>query len=223
MSNVLTSPADTAPRTKGERTAARIREAALDLFSRLGFERVTMAGIAEAAEVSQPTLHYHFADKDQLWLSAMRDLGAVIAQEERLMRDARDATPLVKLRDAMRLFLAISWKHPALGRIVALEGMAGGERLNWLIDNLIGKRNQRLVNLARAAIAAGEVKDFPPEQIVILLQTGAVGAINLGPLMKANFNYDSGAPTARAAHEAMVVDALLGGLEIHNKRQEEHA
>ena len=36
---------------KGERTAARIREVALDQFSRLGFERVTMAGIAHAAGV----------------------------------------------------------------------------------------------------------------------------------------------------------------------------
>lgn len=213
MSNSFAAPSDAAPRTKGERTAARIREVALDLFSRLGFERVTMAGIAEAAEVSQATLHYHFADKDQLWRSAMQDLGAVIAEEERMLRAARDATPLTKLRIAMRLFLAISWKHPALGRIVALEGMAGGERLNWLIENLIGARNRRLVMLAREAIATGELKDFPPEQIIILLQAGAAGAINMAPLMKANFDYDSGTAKARAAHEDLVVDALLGGLE----------
>lgn len=213
MSNSFAMSADVAPRTKGERTAARIREVALDLFSRLGFERVTMGGIAEAADVSQATLHYHFADKDQLWRSAMQDLGAVIAEEERMLRAARDATPLTKLRIAMRLFLAISWKHPALGRIVALEGMAGGERLEWLIGNLIGPRNRRLVALAREAIAAGELKDFPPEQIIILLQAGAAGAINMGPLMRANFAYDSGTPQARAAHEELVVDALLGGLE----------
>ncbi len=111
---------------KGERTAARIREVALDQFSRLGFERVTLAGIAEAAEVSQPTLHYHFRDKDHLWRSAMLELAAVISDEERLLKAARDAPPLTQLRMAMRMFLEVSWRHPALGRIIALEGMAGG-------------------------------------------------------------------------------------------------
>ena len=35
-----------APARKGPQTAIRIREAALELFSRLGFERATMAEIA---------------------------------------------------------------------------------------------------------------------------------------------------------------------------------
>ena len=35
--------------TKGEATAARIRAVALDQFSQLGYERVTMGGIAKAA------------------------------------------------------------------------------------------------------------------------------------------------------------------------------
>ena len=58
---------------QGERTALRIREVALEQFSRLGFERVTMGGIAQEAGVSQATLHYHFEDKDQLWRAAMLD------------------------------------------------------------------------------------------------------------------------------------------------------
>lgn len=200
------------PRGKGARTALRIREAALDLFSRLGFERVTMAEIAEAAGVSQPALHYHFADKDALWRRAIADIGEVIAAEERLMDAARESSALEKLRIAMRQFLRISWKQPALGRIVALEGMAGGPRLDWLVETLIGPRNRRLVRLARAAIAAGDLKPYPPEHIVIMLQTGAVGAINLAPLMKANFGFDPSTPRARAAHEDMVIDGMMGGL-----------
>ena len=200
------------PLGKGERTAARIRDVALDQFSRLGFERVTMAGIAQAAMVSQPTLHHHFGDKDQLWRSAVLALSAVIAEEERLMAAAQDAPAIVQLRMAMRLFLQISWKHPALGRIVALEGMAGGERLDWLNTHLLGRRNRRLVELARAAIADGDLKPFRPEQIVVSLQAGAVGIINLGPLMQANFGIDPDTPASRAAHEALVLDGLLAGL-----------
>lgn len=207
------------PLGKGERTAARIREVALDQFSRLGFERASMAGIAEAAGVSQATLHYHFDDKDQLWRNAMLELAAVIAEEERLQAAARDATPLAQLRMAMRLFIELSWRHPALGRIVALEGMAGGERLAWLNEHLLGRRNARLAKLAARAIAAGSLKPFPPEQIVITLQAAAVGVINLAPLMREVFGADAHSPQDRAAHEHLILDALLGGLILDDKQE----
>jgi TetR/AcrR family transcriptional regulator len=205
-------PATVIPLGKGERTAARIREIALDQFSRLGFERVTMAGIAAAAGVSQPTLHHHFGDKNQLWRSAMLALSAVIAEEERLMSAAKDAPAVVQLRMAMRLFLEISWRHPALGRIVALEGMAGGARLEWLNMHLLGRRNRRLVKLARTAIADGDLKPFQPEQLIVSLQAGAAGIINLRPLMQVNFAVDPDTAEGREAHAALVLDGLFAGL-----------
>lgn len=211
----MTQAATATPVGKGERTAARIREAALEMFSRLGFERVMMAGIAAEAGVSQATLHYHFQDKAQLWRAAMLDLRAAVAEEERLLDAAlAGASPATQLREAMALFLKISWKHPALGRIVALEGMAGGERLDWLDAHLTGPRNRRLVRIARDAIEAGELKPFPAEQLVITLQAAGAGVINLAPMMKISFGVDPSAPGAREAHERLILDALLGGLMI---------
>lgn len=208
----LSSTATVVPLGKGERTASRIREIALDQFSRLGFERVTMAGIAEAAGVSQATLHHHFGDKDQLWRAAMLGLANVIAEEERLLAAAQDATAIVQLRMAMRLFVQISWKHPALGRIVALEGMAGGERLAWLNEHLLGARNRRLAALVRKATADGDLKPFPPELVVVTLQAGAAGVINLRPLLAVNFGTDSDTPRTRTAHEELILDGLFAGL-----------
>lgn len=201
-----------APARKGPQTATRIREAALELFSRLGFERATMAEIAAEAGVSQATLHYHFEDKFQLWRAAMLQLRAVIAEEERLLEAAEGAPPEAQLRTAMRLFLQISWRHPALGRIVALEGMAGGERLEWLDAHLIGPRNRRLAELAKAAIDAGALKPFPAEMLIVTLQSAAAGVINLAPMMATSFDIDMTQAPARAAHERMILDALLGGL-----------
>ena len=51
----------------------------------------------------------------QLWRAAMLQLRAVIGEEERLLEAAMDSPPEVQLRMAMRLFLQISWRHPALG------------------------------------------------------------------------------------------------------------
>ncbi len=212
MVSILATKTAPLPATsKGGATAARILAVALDQFSRLGFERVTLAGIAEAAKVSQPALHYHFQDKLQLWRSAMLNLGAALAEEERLMAVAKDAPAIVQLRMAMRLFVAVSRRHPALGRIVALEGMAGGERLAWLDRHLIGPRNRGLADLVRQAIADGDIKPYPPEQVVITLQTGAVGVINMAPLIRDTYGTDPETPGAVAAHEEMVLEALFAG------------
>jgi AcrR family transcriptional regulator len=216
--DIISLPKREAP-GKGERTASRIRQVALDQFSRLGFERTSMAAIAEAAGVSQAALHYHFDDKDQLWRSAMLELAAVIAEEERFLAAARDAPPLDQLRMAMRFFIELSWRHPALGRIVALEGMAGGERLAWLNQHLMGRRNGRLVKLVAQAIAAGRLKPFPPEQIVVTLQAAAVGVINLAPLMRDGFHSDPDTAQGRAAHARLILDALLGGLILDDKKE----
>ncbi len=205
--------------TKGERVAGRIRTVALEQFSRLGFERATMGEIAREAGVSQATLHYHFQDKAQLWRSAMLDLGAHIAEEERAISAARDAPAVDQLRMAMRLFVEISWRHPALGRIVALEGMAGGERLAWLVENLLGERNRRLARLAARAIAEGDLKPFPPEQIVVTLQAAAAGLINLQPLMRANFGVLAYSAAGRAAHLDMILAAVFDGF-VNRKNEE---
>ncbi len=199
---------------KGEQTAARILDVALEQFSRLGFERATLNDIAAAAGVSAPTLHYHFVDKADLWQRAMWQLRDVIAREEQLLQVAADATPLALLRMAMRLFIRISWDHPALGRIVMLEGMAGGERLAWLDKHLIGARNRRITAIAAAAIAAGELQDFPPAHIVITLQMAAASLVTLAPLMKTSFGINSQTATTRAAHERMMVDAILAGFMV---------
>ena len=208
---MIARPLAPAATSKGSATAARIRAVALDQFSQLGFERVTMLGIARAAGVSQPALHYHFADKAQLWHAAMGDLSALIAEEERLLGAADDVPAVVQLCIAMRLFLQLSWEHPALGRIVALEGMAGGERLDWLDQELIGPRLRRLTAIVRQAIADGDVQAFLPEQIVVTLQTGAAGVINLAPLMRQTLGCDPDDAVAQAAHHTMVIQGLLRG------------
>ncbi len=45
----------------------RIIEAALSVFSELGFAGATMRAIADAAGVSPGLIHHHFQDKERLW------------------------------------------------------------------------------------------------------------------------------------------------------------
>lgn len=62
-------------RTRAE-TAAETREAILDAACRViadvGFERIRMRMVAEAAGVSTAALHYHFATREKLFAEALR-------------------------------------------------------------------------------------------------------------------------------------------------------
>ncbi len=52
---------------KGEQTRQRILDAALKAFGKASFKVVTTRQIAEAADVSLPTLQYYFGDKEGLY------------------------------------------------------------------------------------------------------------------------------------------------------------
>jgi AcrR family transcriptional regulator len=84
--------------TKGERTRLRIFETALRLFEADGYDAVTTARIAEAAEVSEMTFFRHFATKDALLLDDPYDpliVAGIAAQP-------RDVPPLRRAAAGIR-------------------------------------------------------------------------------------------------------------------------
>ncbi|GAA4181908.1 helix-turn-helix domain-containing protein [Gryllotalpicola koreensis] len=64
---------------KAERTRGAIREAALRLFEKQGFEQTTMEQIAEVAEVGVATLYRYFPTKDQVLLGQVTDSISALA------------------------------------------------------------------------------------------------------------------------------------------------
>src|ERR1700679_2669849 len=53
-------------KTKAETTAARILDAALELFREQGFDTATMRGIAEHAGVATGAAYYYYPSKDAI-------------------------------------------------------------------------------------------------------------------------------------------------------------
>jgi AcrR family transcriptional regulator len=80
----------------GERTEAAIREAAVDLFARRGYEAVTTRQIAAAVGVQAAALYRYFPTKEDLLFDLMRShMEALIASWD-AVRPA-DADPVARL------------------------------------------------------------------------------------------------------------------------------
>lgn len=205
--------------SKGEKTAERIRAAALDLFSRHGFDGVSMNDVAAAAEVSPPTVHYHYRDKEELWQAAMLTLAPLMNARPQLAEIVFvNATPVEQLKMLQRHFVRLSAEHPALGRVFMREGMAGGPRLKWLINNVFGEAYALQIRLVRQAIKAGQLKAHRPEQIIIMMQAAAAAYFTVAPLALEAFNSNAGDPKSRQAQEDLYIDVLFQGLEPQASR-----
>jgi mycofactocin system transcriptional regulator len=89
MTAVIEREPGEAPR---EGTRARIERAALALFTRRGFEGVTIDEVAEAAGISRRTYFRHFATKaDAVW----GDFATHVARLARMLGDAGDHQPVL--------------------------------------------------------------------------------------------------------------------------------
>jgi TetR/AcrR family transcriptional regulator len=202
------------PLSKGERTAARIRAAALDLFSLHGFDSVSTADVAAAARVSQPAVLYHFQDKGGLWRSAMLSLAPLMNAPEPLAGiENAERSALERLRLLIGHYIRLSAENPALARVLMREGMAGGPRLKWLIANVFGESHKLQMKLIRQAIADGELRPYRPEQIIIMMHAAASTFRVLAPFSKAAFKDISDNPKTRDAQKDLFIDVLFRGLQ----------
>ena len=84
---------------KKQRTRQHIAETARRLFAERGFEQVTVAEVARAAEVAQATVFNYFPTKEDLFYSRLE------AFEDDLMRAIRDRKPGESVLAAFGAFL----------------------------------------------------------------------------------------------------------------------
>ncbi|MFC1411776.1 TetR/AcrR family transcriptional regulator [Streptacidiphilus sp. N1-12] len=120
---------------KKERTHQAISEAAIALFLARGYDRVSVAEVAAAAEVSKPTLFRYFPAKEDLvlhrfadhqgeWARVVRDRAPgespLTALHAHFGRGLREHDPVTGLNDhpAVLAFLGLVYSTPALqGRL----------------------------------------------------------------------------------------------------------
>lgn len=111
---------------KKQKTRETIIEVALELFAERGYEKTTIAEIADAAEVSPRTIFAYFPSKEDILFCDMPEI------QERLAQVLRDRPEEATALDALRDFIAGSLSPENEGRNVALRRrivVAGNETL----------------------------------------------------------------------------------------------
>lgn len=85
----------------------QIIEAANKVFMRYGFRRVTMADLAEAAQMSRPALYLEFASKEQIFIAVVDRLS------RRNLTEIRERIPKLKtLEEKLELVFEVWFVRP---------------------------------------------------------------------------------------------------------------
>jgi len=136
---------------RGDRTRAKLVEAALAEFREHGFERASIARIARAAGVSRPTFYFHFPKKEDLLRELIAGFEADIADRAGRAGSAREA-----LEEVIRSVLEI---QAAIGDEVFAEMLRAQTRA---VDDEADAPEmlvlQAVAPLFVAAAAAGELR-----------------------------------------------------------------
>ncbi|MEV6987051.1 TetR family transcriptional regulator [Sphaerisporangium sp. NPDC051017] len=196
---------------KKQRTKETIRQAAMRLFMERGFDGVTVAEVAEAAEVAKVTLFKYFPTKESLVLEAAADDGPAPIVAAR----PPGTTPVGALRAHYRAFAAAPGSYPTLGSedevIRWMRVISDSPVLMAGMHRLLDEQRDELA-LVLAAERGCEPGDLTPSLVAAQI-TGTVLMLKAGFfefLVRGGSMADAGAYLARNVEHAF--DLLENGI-----------
>lgn len=150
------------PSLRGETTRDALLNAAILVFARKGFEGANLREIAEAAEVNQALIGYHFHSKEGLYLAVflqmtghmrlvldpgLEEIGHLLDEPPGQGPDQakRCLEGLLKMVDGVLLHFI--HENPSWGELIVREQQAPTAAFDLLFENVIGPAQRTLTNL----------------------------------------------------------------------------
>lgn len=196
-------------RSKATRDA--LLTAALDEFSRLGFEGASTRRIADRAGVSLPSIRHHFGSKEDLWKATVERVhGGFITRLERRREGLEGVGEETLVRLLLREYILFFAETPQFARFLIQVNHGPPDLLEWLAARFIPGRRGWYNELLRRAQAAG----FFPEGDIFLLRFLFLGAATsifvFGPTISRLLGLDPTDESVVEEHLELVLNMFVG-------------
>ena len=157
MSRPETAANGRAARTaRGERTRARLLQAAEDIFTELGYHEASIVKIAEAAGVANGTFYLYFSGKQGIFDELVEDLNRRV---RRAMNEAasRGRTRGEAERLGFEAFFRFTAEHPGLYRVIRQAEFVSPQALRGHYERIAAGYARGLHEaMERGEIASGD-------------------------------------------------------------------
>ncbi len=191
--------------------AARILRAAEALFSRHGYDGVSMSAIALQAGVSKANVFHHFSSKNALYLAVLQ--AACRDSAEHLNQLGADSGTLPeRLSDFAENQLKHMLEQGRVTRLVLRELLKDGEQQGReLAEQVFGDNFARLVEILRVGQTRGELRaDVDPAMVATALIGANVFFFESHEVLRHFRDVDFALAPGR--YSRMLVDLLLHGI-----------
>lgn len=186
-----------------ERRREEILDAAARLFAKHGYRNTDMDYVAQALDIAKGTIYRYFPSKEELFLAAA-DRGMRRASEFVDASLDPAAEPLERMTQGMRAYLTFFRNNPQFVELFIQERAEFRDRPQ---QTYFAYRDRRLApwrEVFRSLIAAGRVRELPPDRIVAVISNLVYGTMFT--------NYFTGQHEPAEQQAAEIMDIVLNGL-----------
>ena len=151
---------------------AAILDAAVRLFSELGFDGVSMRAVARKAGVSKANIYHHFDSKEALYVAV---LNASVSETADLLHGL--ASRQERFEEGLAGFAHAHLEHlfanPLTSRLLLREALNGDPaRVKTIVDQVIGGSFREMVAIFEAGQRSGELRTGPDPALCAFMLTG---------------------------------------------------
>jgi TetR/AcrR family transcriptional regulator len=206
-------------KTERQEPREKLLVAAIDLFSRHGYEPVSTGQIAAAAGLTQSMVHYHFGKKSKIWKAAIERLmheRGLVFPIGRL--DLQDLDPLSRLKVMIRKFLTVNAADPNLNRILMHEGMVRSARMRWLARRYMVAGYRLFDQAIKEAVEAGVIRSLPIMNVTNIIVSACTMTSTMSVLMDEVYEVDITREEYLLSFSDSLVEVLFKGLEAKSPK-----
>ena len=205
-------PSQSAPvpagRSSGEQA---ILDAAIRLFSKHGFDGVSMRTIAQESGVSKSNIYHHFRSKEELYLAIMQSSAAWLSELVDTLAEGGGSFEQ-RLRVFVRAHMEHLFAHAMTVRLLLREVFSGGEKWQRLLmDHVVGDIVRRLRAIFENGQAEGILRsDLDPGLCAMQILGGNFFYFQSYSMLK--FIPEVAFAQDRELYSEAMADILLGGM-----------
>lgn len=155
------------------------------MFAKQGYEATSLREIARLAGVDPALMVHHFGSKEGLWLAVVDQIAAQLTplvETTKQLRSSRMSL-VERIRQALILFIDSLFESPDIGMLYSTATTEQGDRLNILVERMVGPYREAFVPLLIDAIEAGKVKQHDPNLMHMMVLNAISSTVSYGHVL----------------------------------------
>ena len=173
--------------------------------------------IAKAAATKQPSLNYHFGSKEKLWQASVDYAFTELTVTFETIHDTvGDMAPVDVLKVMLRTINRFAMRNPEHIDIMRQEMGSRSARTEYLLSKHLVPMYQHINRVIEAAVAAKQIRDYPPAFLSSLLFGAVTHFFSVGQAMDTVYGIDVTDLPQAQGHGDFLVEIVFEGLAIRS-------